>query len=105
MQRCAAYRSARKLYRVKYGGRRQRTCAPYVYFNAFKHRFLFLGRVFKRHSPFRVFCSAAQLFAVLKAIHLYNRAVNIIGQAAARVAYALNFRNDVLYIIATLICR
>ena len=49
--------------------------------------------------------SAAEAFALGKIIDFYNRAVNIIGQAAARVAYALNFRNDVLYIIATLICR
>ena len=80
MQGRPADRRARQRHRIKDTRRRQHTGAPHVDLHRSQHRFLFLRRIFERHRPFRKFRRAAQRLPLCKAIHLYNSAVDIVGQ-------------------------
>ena len=83
MQGGSAHSGARQLYRVKFRGRRHCASASHLQHHIPQYRLLFLRRVLKGHRPFGIFGCAAQKLSICKAVHLYNRAVDLVSQRSA----------------------
>ena len=83
MQGGSAHSGTRQLYRVKFRGRRHCASASHLQHHIPQYCLLFLRRVLKGHCPFGVFGRTAQKLSICKAVHLYNRAVDLVSQRSA----------------------